>query len=125
MSLRGSWASFPLHGKGRQSKQLDTEPWAQDEHPGGEKAGRQVAENVCIELPDASAFLGIVTEQSLTRNVDGHGKHEKADGQQHLAGAFAFQLQEDAPPCQDCGTIMVRSGSCYKCLNCGATSGCS
>jgi ribonucleoside-diphosphate reductase alpha chain len=33
--------------------------------------------------------------------------------------------QADAPTCQDCGTIMVRNGACYKCLNCGATSGCS
>jgi ribonucleoside-diphosphate reductase alpha chain len=32
---------------------------------------------------------------------------------------------EDAPPCSTCGSIMVRNGSCYKCLNCGATSGCS
>jgi ribonucleoside-diphosphate reductase alpha chain len=31
----------------------------------------------------------------------------------------------DAPPCYECGSIMVRSGSCYKCINCGATSGCS
>jgi ribonucleoside-diphosphate reductase alpha chain len=36
-----------------------------------------------------------------------------------------FRLQEDAPPCHECGAIMVRGGSCYKCLNCGATSGCS
>lgn len=36
-----------------------------------------------------------------------------------------FQAQTDAPPCADCGSIMVRSGSCYKCLNCGSTSGCS
>jgi ribonucleoside-diphosphate reductase alpha chain len=31
----------------------------------------------------------------------------------------------DAPPCADCGALMVRNGSCYKCLNCGSTSGCS
>jgi ribonucleoside-diphosphate reductase alpha chain len=36
-----------------------------------------------------------------------------------------FQTQSDAPPCHECGSIMVRSGACYKCLNCGATSGCS
>ena len=33
--------------------------------------------------------------------------------------------QQDAPPCPDCGAIMIRSGACYKCLNCGAVSGCS
>ncbi|MBU1422607.1 MAG: vitamin B12-dependent ribonucleotide reductase [Bacteroidetes bacterium] len=36
-----------------------------------------------------------------------------------------YTTQSDAPPCYECGTIMIRSGSCYKCLNCGATSGCS
>ncbi|MCX6142974.1 MAG: vitamin B12-dependent ribonucleotide reductase [Ignavibacteriales bacterium] len=36
-----------------------------------------------------------------------------------------FQTQSDAPPCHECGSIMIRSGSCYKCLQCGSTSGCS
>jgi ribonucleoside-diphosphate reductase alpha chain len=36
-----------------------------------------------------------------------------------------IQNQEDAPPCTMCGSIMVRSGSCYKCVNCGSTSGCA
>ncbi|MFN0169511.1 MAG: vitamin B12-dependent ribonucleotide reductase, partial [Bryobacteraceae bacterium] len=32
---------------------------------------------------------------------------------------------EDAPLCSECGSIMTRNGSCYKCVNCGGTSGCS
>jgi ribonucleoside-diphosphate reductase alpha chain len=39
------------------------------------------------------------------------------------AGTFLYQ--QDAPSCSDCGSIMVRNGACYKCLNCGSTSGCS
>lgn len=31
----------------------------------------------------------------------------------------------DAPSCPTCGMLMVPNGSCYKCLNCGSTSGCS
>jgi ribonucleoside-diphosphate reductase alpha chain len=38
---------------------------------------------------------------------------------------FIFETQSDAPPCHECGSIMIRSGSCYKCLECGSTSGCS
>jgi ribonucleoside-diphosphate reductase alpha chain len=34
-------------------------------------------------------------------------------------------METDAPTCHECGTIMVRSGACHKCSNCGATSGCS
>jgi ribonucleoside-diphosphate reductase alpha chain len=42
------------------------------------------------------------------------------------ASSFAaIQNQEDAPPCSTCGAIMVRSGACYKCTNCGTTSGCA
>jgi len=37
----------------------------------------------------------------------------------------AIQNQEDAPPCSTCGSLMIRSGSCYKCTNCGTTSGCA
>jgi ribonucleoside-diphosphate reductase alpha chain len=36
-----------------------------------------------------------------------------------------FDMQADAPVCGVCGSIMVRNGACYKCLNCGGTSGCS
>ena len=39
--------------------------------------------------------------------------------------ALSFSPQADAPSCPDCGAIMIRNGACYKCWNCGATSGCS
>lgn len=38
--------------------------------------------------------------------------------------AFA-QNNEDAPLCAECGSITVRNGSCYKCMECGSTTGCS
>ena len=34
-------------------------------------------------------------------------------------------MQQDAPACDVCGTITVRNGTCYKCLNCGNSMGCS
>jgi len=36
-----------------------------------------------------------------------------------------YLAQADAPPCPNCGSITVRNGACYKCLNCGTTTGCS
>jgi len=39
--------------------------------------------------------------------------------------AGSFKAQADAPPCHYCGSIMVRNGACYRCTNCGSTSGCS
>jgi ribonucleoside-diphosphate reductase alpha chain len=37
----------------------------------------------------------------------------------------SMYAMDDAPTCAACGSIMVRNGSCYKCMNCGETSGCS
>ncbi len=37
----------------------------------------------------------------------------------------AWVQESDAPPCHECGTLMVRNGACHKCPNCGSTSGCS
>jgi ribonucleoside-diphosphate reductase alpha chain len=42
--------------------------------------------------------------------------------QPSLAGV---ESTDDAPSCPDCGAIMVRNGACYRCMNCGSTSGCS
>lgn len=40
--------------------------------------------------------------------------------------ALAEMVQvEDAPPCPNCGSLMVRNGSCHRCMTCGSTSGCS
>ncbi|MEA2235686.1 MAG: ribonucleoside-diphosphate reductase alpha chain [Thermoanaerobaculia bacterium] len=47
-----------------------------------------------------------------------------ADGP-NTRNTATFRYQQDAPSCSDCGSIMVRNGACYKCLNCGSTSGCS
>ncbi|MBO0686344.1 MAG: vitamin B12-dependent ribonucleotide reductase, partial [Candidatus Dormibacteraeota bacterium] len=54
-------------------------------------------------------------ELKLVAPSNGNGGHQK----------LAFVVNADAPTCSECGAITVRSGSCYKCLNCGATTGCS
>ncbi|HBH01834.1 MAG TPA: hypothetical protein DDZ42_07925 [Candidatus Rokubacteria bacterium] len=58
-------------------------------------------------------------------NGNGHGDVHDAVPAGRTAKFAAIQNQEDAPPCSTCGSIMVRSGSCYKCVNCGSTSGCA
>ena len=54
---------------------------------------------------------------------EAHGKN--GNGMLSNNGYLEIKEQEDAPSCPDCGLIMIRSGTCYKCLNCGTTSGCS
>ena len=62
--------------------------------------------------------LGVSTPAN--GNSNGQGVASLGAGQR-----IAFSVSADSPSCMDCGSIMVRNGSCYKCLNCGATSGCS
>ena len=68
---------------------------------------------------------------SSSTNGNGNGKRTLESVTGALGGSLgggvkvAFATQADAPSCAECGSIMVRNGSCYKCLNCGSTSGCS
>ncbi len=72
--------------------------------------------------PDLHAAVGI----ALPDRPGESGKPATGESEGHLtASALAFSPQTDAPSCSDCGALMIRNGSCYKCLNCGATSGCS
>lgn len=48
---------------------------------------------------------------------------EQTEMQKHLAELG--KLMGDAPPCTDCGHTTVRNGTCYRCLNCGNSMGCS
>jgi ribonucleoside-diphosphate reductase alpha chain len=66
-------------------------------------------------------FLGpeyAVTEVGETPTL----RPTETDPQQQLQFA---PVSADAPLCAECGSIMTRNGSCYKCGNCGGTSGCS
>jgi len=49
----------------------------------------------------------------------------KAEATMDAVNAAAKSMQSDAPACNTCGHITIRSGTCYKCLNCGNSMGCS
>jgi len=52
--------------------------------------------------------------------------HRPPTGSVHAADALASLVDMgDAPTCSFCGSIMTRNGSCYRCMSCGSTSGCS
>jgi ribonucleoside-diphosphate reductase alpha chain len=50
---------------------------------------------------------------------------KKAEAGLDAINAAAKSMQSDAPACNTCGHITIRSGTCYKCLNCGNSMGCS
>ncbi len=69
---------------------------------------------------------------SSTYNVEDRGifgvpeAHKGGGAIFHAADAMKeFLDMGDAPSCHTCGAIMVRNGSCYRCMSCGSTSGCS
>jgi len=66
---------------------------------------------------DASFVTSLATPSVIAAPKDADGPNSR--------NTATFRYQQDAPSCSDCGSIMVRNGACYKCLNCGSTSGCS
>ncbi len=80
----------------------------------------------------ASKFLS--TEEQIQTGVHVIEKTDPAKPEASVTGAVSsaspddyrsMYALDDAPSCASCGSIMVRNGSCYKCMNCGETSGCS
>lgn len=76
--------------------------------------------DVRIVAPKATKISDAEPVKTNTRNT------VKADtGGMDALNAAARNMQSDAPACNTCGHITIRSGTCYKCLNCGNSMGCS
>ncbi len=76
------------------------------------------------EAMDLATLATEVAAPSSVLSLQQGGAPGHASAKQ-LSPELTFRNQEDAPSCSDCGALMVRNGSCYKCMNCGSTSGCS
>jgi len=79
-------------------------------------AGVVLREDLAGELPVSMSLMGGGRLETVALAVN---------AEVVAAPKSTFLYQQDAPSCHDCGSIMVRNGSCYKCNNCGSTSGCS
>ena len=70
--------------------------------------------------------VGVQPQEGSLKPMTGvPGPAASLSGATAVSSAGSFRAQADAPPCHYCGSIMVRNGSCYRCTNCGSTSGCS
>ena len=76
--------------------------------------------SVRITKPSANVTPASVQPQKLQK-----ANAIKAEAGLDAVNAAAKSMQSDAPACNTCGHITVRSGTCYKCLNCGNSMGCS
>ncbi len=67
-----------------------------------------------------------VESKKLPDNTEENVKNEDTNiSKNNTDDKTPFVNMQDAPFCFECGSVMVRNGSCYKCTNCGSTSGCS
>ena len=96
-----------------------SEPGRADQAPGTE-----------VTRPDGAIFGGA---KGRAKAVRGHAAsavvtRTSVERQGEIAVQISQQFghfQVDAPPCDNCGSLTVRNGNCYKCHNCGASLGCS
>jgi ribonucleoside-diphosphate reductase alpha chain len=73
-----------------------------------------------VAAPEGVGDLGLIGSNATPND------QRAVTGSMHAADALANMIDMgDAPSCHVCGSIMVRNGSCYKCMSCGSTSGCS
>ena len=69
-----------------------------------------------------------VVAKAMSNTPQGQTKAQKTTKMENsldAVNAAAKSMQSDAPACNTCGHITIRSGTCYKCLNCGNSMGCS
>lgn len=65
-------------------------------------------------VEEKKPVVHLIEKKALAPQSSGHGAND------HLLG-----MMGDAPFCDSCGHVTIRNGSCYKCLNCGNSMGCS
>jgi ribonucleoside-diphosphate reductase alpha chain len=92
-----------------------TDDW--DDVPSGLEYEKESRELSSVRVVGSAAPQPVKT-QVATQTV-------KATSDMDAVNAAAKNMQSDAPACNVCGHIMMRSGTCYKCLNCGNQGGCS
>ena len=84
--------------------------------PGLQQAEARHVNKPVVELPMAGGGDG--------ESVERASAHSHSQDTSAISESVAH-FMEDAPACTICGHLTVRNGSCFKCLNCGASHGCS
>ncbi len=95
---------------------LGNEPWDIETPTIGERKQ---------ELSDVRIVGSVAPQPAKAEHRMASTKLAPANNGMDAVNAAAKSMQSDAPACNTCGHITVRSGTCYKCLNCGNSMGCS
>ena len=96
---------------------MGNEPWDQDTPTIGERKPELSEVRVIGSSAPAAKPAPVKAHRTAHKKVE--------NGGMDAVNAAAKSMQSDAPACNTCGHITVRSGTCYKCLNCGNSMGCS
>jgi ribonucleoside-diphosphate reductase alpha chain len=89
-------------------------------------SGQQAASGMGTTTPFTGGIAPEIQATSSSSASPSHGPALHDRGVYHAADAMRDMYDMgDAPSCGTCGAIMVRNGSCYRCMSCGSTSGCS
>ena len=103
----------------------EANPQADDDN-GGSQAKPVASARGATESVMASTRHVVVeaTETTLRRSRTSSAEASGKTGESAQLSSM-LESMADAPACDVCGTITVRNGTCYKCLNCGNSMGCS
>jgi len=83
-------------------------------------------DNLRLKPAGSSSHRSEVEETPSASRSPEAGSRKPEAGSHHAADALSSLIDlGDAPSCSFCGSIMTRNGSCYRCMSCGSTSGCS
>jgi ribonucleoside-diphosphate reductase alpha chain len=90
-------------------------------------SGHQLSLFAGMTGPSAAVPVeGVIGDLTASSALAAPATAEAAKPAVHVANAMKdLYDMGDAPSCHTCGAIMVRNGSCYRCMSCGSTSGCS
>ncbi|MEQ1877430.1 MAG: vitamin B12-dependent ribonucleotide reductase, partial [Bdellovibrionia bacterium] len=87
------------------------------------KGGSNNTQVAAVE-PDAAPQMALPMEKAMSRPVGAPATAKSGKGKSALSAQLSTMMG-DAPFCNECGHTTVRNGSCYRCLNCGNSMGCS
>ena len=95
--------------------------------PEVENTGNDVWDESTPTIGDRVPELSEVRVVNAAPQIKAHRAEsiKKIHNGMDAVNAASKNMQSDAPPCNTCGHITIRSGTCYKCLNCGNSMGCS
>ena len=74
--------------------------------------------------PDVGVAHVVEKDRPARAGLEGQQNGDTPKNDTSLASAVVYKHQSDAPSCSTCGAIMMRSGACYVCPQCGSSRGC-